>query len=203
MHKIFSKLLKYSGKCAKLQTINLNNADAYLPLIDKEVNKLKGLGIDFKFKCKNKIYSSPVNCHAEHFRPLFKMATHAKIKEARADDSNAVDFDVPVGTEVFAVESGVITAIQSDSNIGGNDPIYSGKDNYLYVINKKENLIFCYRHLESSNKFSVNNYIGKGMLIGRVGLTGYVISPHLHFAVYEINLNKKYILESIPIIFII
>ncbi len=50
----FSALIKYSGKCAGLQTINLDDSKKYSFLIDNEVNKLKERGIVFNLNCKNK-----------------------------------------------------------------------------------------------------------------------------------------------------
>jgi len=131
MKNEFKKLIDISNKCASYQTKNLSKSEALFLLIDQEVNKLKNAGINFSFECGGIKYSLPLNIENIFFRPLFKMATHAKIKEANADDTHAVDFDVPVGTEVYSVSDGIVTAIQSDSSTGGNNKEFAGKDNYL------------------------------------------------------------------------
>jgi len=72
----------------------------------------------------------------------------------------------------------------------------------ITTYNEKENRIYCYRHLERFSNLKLNSLIKKGMLLGRIGLTGYVITPHLHFVIYEIDKKGKYLLKSIPIKFI-
>lgn len=172
-------------------------------MIDNEINKLKALKTDFKFKCLNRIYNNPIDINeTSYFRPLFKMSTHARIKEAGSDDTNAVDFDVPLGTNIYSAGDGIVSALQSDCTAGGNDPALAGKDNYLYIYSSKEKLIFCYRHLDPFNNIKLNDKIRKGDLLGRVGLTGYAVSPHLHFVIYEITENENYKLKSLKIEFV-
>jgi hypothetical protein len=198
----YKKLYKLSDKCAKLQTKDLTGAEIISEKIDKEVKKLKDKQKSFNLFCNNTVYNPPVKIdNMEYFRPLFKMETHRLLKEVSADDSYAVDFDVPAGTEVYAVQSGVVTALQDKSVEGGNDKKFSGKDNYLYIYNEETKLMFCYRHLEKFENISLKNNIKKGELIGRVGVTGYVITPHLHFVIYDFHKNRKIILKSLPIKF--
>jgi Peptidase family M23 len=198
----YKKLYKLSDKCAKLQTKNFKKAETLFNKIDAEVNALKQKKMRFELVCNGTEYGLPVRMEGlSYFRPLFKMETHRLIKEVSADDTNAVDFDLPLGTEVFSVSSGVVTALQCTSVEGGNDEKFAGKDNYLYIYNKVSGLVFCYRHLERFNGFSVGSVIAKGDKIGKVGLTGYVITPHLHFAIYSFDKTEEIILKSLPIKF--
>lgn len=84
---------------------------------------------------------------------------------------NGVDFRAPVGTPVFAANSGVVKL--------ADDLFYSGK----VVIIDHGNLIFTiYAHL---SKFDVTagQPIEKGQQIGLTGATGRVSGPHLHWGV--------------------
>ena len=199
----FKRLYHLSDKCAYYQTRNIDKANEISKDFDFEISSLILKGIDFSFECKGKNYQCPIKNFKEYFRPLFKMSTHRKIVEVRADDSNAVDFDVPLGTEVFSVSNGIITALKTDSLEGGNDKEFAGLDNYVYVFNDKENRMFCYRHLEKNRELLyLNKKIYEGELLGKVGMTGYVITPHLHFAIYDFNKNRKIILKSLPIRFL-
>ena len=132
MHGRYKKLYDLSNRCAYLQTHDLEKSESLLGDIDREVESLINSGVDFSFRCKGSIYKCPVK-YERFLRPLFKMETHRILPEVRADDTHAVDFDVPPGTEVFSVSDGIITALKKDSDQGGNDPAFSGMDNYVYV----------------------------------------------------------------------
>ena len=200
--KPFQKLLHYSRKCAQLQTKDVKIAEKYNDLIDGEVLLLKEKGFDFSFYCGGIKYSCPVSADAPYIRPLFCMSTHKKIAEAKADDTHALDFDVPSDTGIYSVSDGIVSAIQCDSVSGGNSPLFAGKDNFLYIFNREKNRICCYRHLAPFDNFQLNQTVKKGELLGHTGMTGYVITPHLHFAIYRIKKKSKYILESMKIKFV-
>ena len=203
MKDLYNHIYKLSKKGARLQTKNLGKAEIYFKKIDQEIQSLINKGLFFNLICNKKKYNLPVKINEiSHFRPFFKMATHKLIIEVEADDTHAVDFDVPLGTNVYSVSDGIVAAVSYDSIIGGNDISFAGKDNYLYIFNKVENIMFCYRHLEKFNNIALNSKIKKGELIGKVGLTGYVITPHLHFVIYKFDKNKKIKLKSLKIKFV-
>jgi murein DD-endopeptidase MepM/ murein hydrolase activator NlpD len=202
MRNKFRYLYKLCSKCAYYQTRDLEKANSYNYEIDFEVEKLIKNGVTFSFYCNGKKYDNPIKTIEKYFRPLFNLSTHRKIIEVQADDTHAVDFDVPQGTDVFSVSNGIITSLKMDSSEGGNDPSYAGKDNYIYIYNRIEERIYCYRHLEKNANLFHNMYIKEGQYLGKVGLTGYIVSPHLHFVIYKYNENKKIILKSMPIKFI-
>jgi murein DD-endopeptidase MepM/ murein hydrolase activator NlpD len=93
---------------------------------------------------------------------------------------NGVDFGAPVGTEVYAAESGrVINAGNQDAYRGCYKAAY-GK----FVVVKHENgLATLYGHL-SRIQASVGDRVERGSVIGYVGSTGYATGPHLHFTVF-------------------
>ncbi len=191
-----------SNKIAKYQNnYNKDNPDI-LKLMDKKVKALFKKYI-LKLRILNKIYDLPLKPeNLLYFRPIFKMKTHCKIPEVKADDRNAIDFDVPENSPVFSVSDGIITALKTDSEIGGNNPSFAGMDNYVYIHNLENNLIFCYRHLKKSSNLYLKQYIKKGELIGFTGNTGYIITPHLHFVVYKYMPCEEYLLKSLKIKFI-
>ena len=84
---------------------------------------------------------------------------------------NGVDFRAPVGTPVFAANSGVVKL--------ADDLFYSGK----VVIIDHGNLIFTiYAHLSHIDVTS-GQQIEKGQQLGLTGATGRVSGPHLHWGV--------------------
>jgi len=84
---------------------------------------------------------------------------------------NGVDFRAPVGTPVFAANSGVVKIAEN--------LFYSGN----VVIVDHGNLIFTiYAHL-SKIEVTAGQQIGKGQQLGLTGATGRVSGPHLHWGV--------------------
>jgi murein DD-endopeptidase MepM/ murein hydrolase activator NlpD len=84
---------------------------------------------------------------------------------------NGVDFRAPVGTPVFAANSGVVKIAEN--------LFYSGN----VVIVDHGNLIFTiYAHL-SKIEVTADQQIEKGQQLGLTGATGRVSGPHLHWGV--------------------
>jgi hypothetical protein len=89
---------------------------------------------------------------------------------------DGLDLASPLGTEVFAAQSGIVTDI-------GNDSIYG---NYI-IIKHEGNWASLYGHL-SKIEVGLRSTIQAGAVIGRVGTTGQSTGPHLHF---ELRQNGK------------
>lgn len=91
---------------------------------------------------------------------------------------NGVDIAAPIGTEVYAAESGRVI------NVGDQDK-YCPKGAYgKFVVIKHDNgLTTLYGHLSKYN-VSIGTRVERGQLIGYIGKTGYATGPHLHFTVF-------------------
>lgn len=99
----------------------------------------------------------------------------------RGKPHNGTDFGAPIGTQVFAVADGVITAM------GNNDKSLTLKYQYgrHIMIDHKNNMSTLYAHLSSFRAgLAVGQSVKRGELIGYSGNTGYSTGPHLHFGVY-------------------
>jgi murein DD-endopeptidase MepM/ murein hydrolase activator NlpD len=84
---------------------------------------------------------------------------------------NGVDFRAPVGTPVFAANSGIVKIAE--------DLFYSGN----VIIVDHGNLVFTiYAHL-SKIEVTAGQQIEKGQQLGLTGATGRVSGPHLHWGV--------------------
>lgn len=88
----------------------------------------------------------------------------------------AVDLRAPVGSPVFASDSGKIIEITRGWSSGYGLSI---------VISHGNGYTTRYAHLSSIN-VSPGDFVSQGEVIGRVGMTGWTTGPHLHF---EIHLN--------------
>ena len=98
----------------------------------------------------------------------------------------ALDIAAPEGTKVLSPEDGKVILI-------GNF-FYSG--NYL-IIDHGQGLLSSYSHL-SSISVSEDDILKQGQEIGKVGSTGRVTGPHLHWTVYyeEVRINPESLLKD-------
>jgi LysM repeat protein len=87
---------------------------------------------------------------------------------------NAVDFGAPVGTPIYASAGGTVI-VSRDSGWNG------GYGNFI-IISHDNGTQTLYSHL-SKNLVSVGQIVGQDDLIGRIGVTGKVTGPHLHFEI--------------------
>lgn len=97
---------------------------------------------------------------------------------------NALDFTMPVGTEVIASRGGIITAIKEDSNRGcGNRDCLDLAN--LITIMHEDGSFADYVHLKKKGALvEVGDQVKRGDIIGLSGNTGFTSGPHLHFEVY-------------------
>lgn len=93
---------------------------------------------------------------------------------------NGADVGAPVGTEIFAAESGIVINT-------GNQDAYRGcyRAGYgKFIVVKHENgLTTLYAHL-SRQIVKKGDRVLRGQVIGYVGRTGWATGPHLHFTVF-------------------
>lgn len=84
-----------------------------------------------------------------------------------------IDIAGPIGTHVFAADSGTVTV--SQSGLGGFGQV-------IFIDHGGGAKVTVYAHL-SRRLVSVGDVVEKGQLIGHVGNTGRSTGPHLHFEV--------------------
>jgi LysM repeat protein len=96
------------------------------------------------------------------------------IKTQGIHGHNAVDIGAPVGTPIWAAASGTVII----SKVGG----YNGGYGSYVVVSHDNGTQTLYAHL-SYNSVAVGDTVSQGQVLGRVGVTGKVTGPHLHFEV--------------------
>jgi len=103
----------------------------------------------------------------------------------------ALDFEMPIGTPIYAAREGIIFSYKYDSDEGGLFSKYKNKANYV-IIKHDDGSFGCYWHLKKNGVLVKSGRVAVGQQIGFSGATGQVLRPHLHFSVkrklnYEIN----------------
>ena len=94
----------------------------------------------------------------------------------RGKPHNGTDFGIPIGTEIFAADDGMVLAV------GDNGRLQYGK----YALLKHTNsLVTLYAHLSNNRIVQKGDEVKRGQLLGYSGNTGYTVGRgHLHFGVY-------------------
>jgi murein DD-endopeptidase MepM/ murein hydrolase activator NlpD len=99
--------------------------------------------------------------------------------------SHAVDFMMPVGTDIFASMSGIVVERESRYNTNYKHPKFAWKTNYL-IIRHDDGTEALYAHLAWRSVVpSLRKRVAQGQVIAQSGETGYSTYPHLHFALYD------------------
>lgn len=131
------------------------------------------------------------------YRLPFKIGETHKISQGfngkfshTGDSQYAVDFDLKVGSKIYAARDGEVVDIKYDSNKGGKTKNYIDKANYI-TIKHSDNTYATYAHLKQNGVLvSIGQKIKRGELIGFSGNTGYSTAPHLHFVVFKPKNSK-------------
>jgi murein DD-endopeptidase MepM/ murein hydrolase activator NlpD len=95
----------------------------------------------------------------------------------------AIDFGVPIGTEIRAARDGVVIGADATSNESSRDGIRMARSNYIWV-RHRDGTVGYYLHLRHEGvAVAVGQSIKIGQLLGYSGCTGQCGGPHLHFHV--------------------
>lgn len=110
-----------------------------------------------------------------NFRRITALFHDADYPYRNLFEHSGLDIGVPLGTPLYAAESGYVARAISGTKWYGN---------YVMIIHSN-NLSTLYAHMNSLNVVT-DQYVNKGQLIGYSGTSGFSSGPHLHF---EVRLN--------------
>lgn len=96
--------------------------------------------------------------------------TYTNIKHRDANAFCVLDIAATRGTEILAVDSGVVVV----------NAYASGGGNYLVILHDDGSYSY-YGHMESRSSFTVGTTVSAGTTIGLVSDTGRASGPHLHY----------------------
>ncbi len=111
-------------------------------------------------------------------------------------NENALDFTMPIGTEITAIREGIVIKVveKNNKNCGKED---CKKYNNLIIIYHSDGTFAEYTHIKRNGSIvNVGNKIKKGQIIGYSGNVGWSTGPHLHLVVFIQKLRKRVTLET-------
>jgi murein DD-endopeptidase MepM/ murein hydrolase activator NlpD len=144
----------------------------------------------------NYLYRLPYRVGESH---MVSQGFHGKATH-KGHAAYAVDFQMKVGTKIYAARDGIVFRLKENSNKHGFDKKFSQDGNYVTILHN-DGTFGTYYHLKKGGVV-VHRWqkITRGELLGYSGNTGYSSGPHLHFAVYKVLDNFH--IQSLPIKFI-
>ena len=100
-------------------------------------------------------------------------------------NSYAIDWDLPEGTNVRAAREGVVIDLKEDSNEAGTEERHLDMANYV-TIGHDDGSQAIYVHLQMNGALvELGDWVTTGEIIGLSGNTGFSTGPHLHFKVSQ------------------
>lgn len=100
----------------------------------------------------------------------------------------AIDFLVPIWTDILAVEDGEVWIIKEDSSTHWRGAEFGDKANYIIILHG-DDIMSEYIHLDklSITKAGLKSWdrVKKWQKIWETWLSGWLDIPHLHFALYK------------------
>ena len=115
------------------------------------------------------------------------------------DSMYAVDFTMPVGTDIVAARGGVVFDVAARNFKGGPDEAQYARLANLVRILHDDGTYAVYAHLNwNTIRVSPGDRVAAGEYIADSGNTGFSSGPHLHFAVLR-NFGMR--VESLPVRF--
>jgi hypothetical protein len=141
-------------------------------------------------------YRAPFAVGASH---AVTQAYPDSVTHLTRDSMYAVDFDLPVGTNVVAARDGIVFEIASTNLRGApRDRGHAELANLVRILHD-DGTYAVYAHLNRSTvRVSPGDRVSAGQYIADSGSSGSVLGPHLHFAV---QFNKGMRVESLPVTF--
>jgi len=117
-----------------------------------------------------------------------KISTENDLRSHYGPYVGAIDFIVPVGTNVIAIDDGVVVDQTDGNNQYGNHKKFANFANYITI--RHENGEYSqYLHLKNL-KVQKGDQVVQGQNIAQTGLNGFMDKPHLHFFVFKKSNNK-------------
>jgi len=142
------------------------------------------------------------------YRLPYALSSEAPVSQAFPDiathtdtaSAHAVDFVMPIGTDVFAARDGIVIEVASDFFESGTNLSVDGPRANVVRVLHDDGTMALYVHLNwNTIRVVPGQRVQRGEYLADSGNTGFSTGPHLHFVVQR---NRGGALESLPLQFV-
>lgn len=115
---------------------------------------------------------------------MFEVTQGAFGSESHDEEGNEYswDFAVPKGSDVLAVEAGVVIDVHTPKGQSGCDPAFA-RNAHNIKVEHQDGTVAQYVHIEPL--VARGSRVAAGQLIARTAINGWICQPHLHFGIYR------------------
>lgn len=111
-------------------------------------------------------------------------------------EKNALDFTMPIGTEITAIREGVVVKVEESNSRTCGEP-ECAKFNNSVMIQHPDGSFAQYVHINKDGAVvEPGDKVEKGQLVAYSGNVGFSTGPHLHLEVFVQRLTKREYLET-------
>jgi murein DD-endopeptidase MepM/ murein hydrolase activator NlpD len=142
------------------------------------------------------------------YRLPYALSSEVRVSQAFPDmtthtdpaSQHAVDFVMPIGTDVFAARDGIVIEVASDFFESGTNLAVDGPRANVVRVLHDDGTMALYVHLNwNTIRVVPGQRVQRGEYLADSGNTGFSTGPHLHFVVQR---NRGGSLESLPLQFV-
>ena len=155
---------------------------------------------DYSFQYTTKTYfgdpgHSKFDAVFQYYLP-FKQGGSYRVKQGyfgsfSHNNSYAIDFEMPEGTEIYSARSGIVVDVVQDNDRSCSSSECAIYNNYVLIYHPDGTFAEYANIKKNGARVSKGDIVNRGQLLAYSGNVGWTTGPQLHFEVFLMQRNKR------------